>query len=368
MTRPARLGRLLVAIFLSVLIATPGFAEPQFCWKELDGRGVGTIPTGCAPGQEMIGALCYATCPPGMTRFGFDCHSICPAGTRDDGLFCRRPEYGRGTGYSWWWRDGFSNDGMISRCEADNGKGKCEMWGAIAYPTCQPGWHAVGCCICSPDPPNCAQLGLAGEFAGSCAKKIAIGSPQFGTCPGGQVRDGGLCYVPCEPGYAGVGPVCWKTPPQGWVECGMGAAKDSTTCASIVFGQVASVGQLALTVATLGSSLAGSSAGSAGKLAQLKAQYQRLKDAYDAAKKTYPALQTAETVAEVGLSAKKAYTAVDTFVQIGGTAQHAPSDPVIAEDFARLAAQIAAVIDTSGVSSVIGSYTYPKCSKYFEAQ
>jgi len=275
---------------------------------------------------------------------------------RDDGLFCRRAEYGRGGGYSWWGRDGFSNSGMISRCESDNGKGNCEMWGAIAYPKCNPGWHNTGCCICSPDKPDCAQLGLAGEFAGSCAKKVSIGSPGLGTCTSGQERDGGLCYATCQSGYTGVGPVCWKDPPKGWVNCGMGAAKDSTTCASIVFGQVTAVGQLALTVATLGSSMAGSGAADTGKLAALKQQYEQLKGLYEAAKTTYPAIQTAEKVVDVGLTVKKGYTALST-----------ATNAIVAEDVARLAAQIAAIVDSSGVSSTIGAYTYPKCSKYFEA-
>jgi hypothetical protein len=359
MNRIVRFGRLLLITLLSALVASPSFAAPEFCWKDSYTRGVGAVPTSCASGEQMIGLLCYANCPAGMARFGFDCHSICPSGMRDDGLFCRRPEYGRGGGYSWSFSDGFSNDGMISRCENDKGRGNCEMWGAIAYPKCNPGWHTAGCCICSPDKPDCAQLGLAGEFAGSCAKKVNIGSPGLGVCPSGQERDGGLCYATCQPGYTGVGPVCWKDPPSGWVNCGMGAAKDSTTCASIVFGQVAAVGQLALTVATLGSSMAGggaaSGAANAGKLASLKAQYEKLKGLYDAAKTTYPALQAAEKVVEVGLTVKKAYTAIET-----------ATNAIVAEDIARLAAQIAAIVDSSGVSSTIGAYTYPKCSKYFE--
>jgi hypothetical protein len=33
----------------------------------------------------------------------------------------------------------------------------------------------------------------------------------------------------------------------------------------------------------------------------------------------------------------------------------------------RAAAQIAAILDPSGVAGVVASYTYPKCSKYFPA-
>jgi len=42
---------------------------------------------------------------------------------------------------------------MLSRCNRANPQG-CEMNGAIAYPKCKPGFHNVGCCICSPDCPS----------------------------------------------------------------------------------------------------------------------------------------------------------------------------------------------------------------------
>lgn len=61
----------------------------------------------------------------------------------------------------------------------------------------------------------------------SCAIKIIIGDPVTGACAPNQDKDGGLCYPKCPNGYDGVGPVCWGKPPAGWVNCGMGAAKDS---------------------------------------------------------------------------------------------------------------------------------------------
>ena len=111
---------------------------------------------------------------------------------------------------------------------------------------------------------------------------MAIGNPQPGICGSGEQRDAGLCYANCRTGFNGVGPVCWAEKPAGWVDCGMGAAKDSTTCASTVFSQVSSVGQMAMFVASLGTSSAGTqSAGaaqSAGRLAKLKAQYESQED------------------------------------------------------------------------------------------
>ena len=42
---------------------------------------------------------------------------------------------------------------MFKGCEADYGAGNCEESGLVVYPKCKPGFHAVGCCICSPDCP-----------------------------------------------------------------------------------------------------------------------------------------------------------------------------------------------------------------------
>lgn len=46
--------------------------------------------------------------------------------------------------------DGFNLDGAFSRCERENSQG-CEQWAAVVYPKCRPGFHNVGCCVCSPD-------------------------------------------------------------------------------------------------------------------------------------------------------------------------------------------------------------------------
>ncbi|MGH6811842.1 MAG: hypothetical protein ACREDM_05665 [Methylocella sp.] len=343
---------------LTVLTSSPGFAAAEFCWRDSDPRGVGTVPQACEAGRDRIGLLCYSQCGPNMQRFGFDCHSVCPSGLRDDGLFCRAAEYGRGAGYPWKFGDSLNDNGMFRRCETDQGKGNCEKNGLIVYPKCKPGYSNFGCCICRPSVPDCGKLGLNPGIDLSCAKKVKIGDPVLGVCGSGEDRDVGLCYRACKPGFAGVGPVCWGQAPKGWVECGMGASKNSTTCASVVFGQVAAVGQLAMTAATLGTSMAATTAvnapAQAGKLAQLRGMYDKLKTAYEAAKKATPALQTAENGLNALATAKKGATAFST-----------ATNAVTAEDIARLSAQIAAIVDSSGVSSAVGAYTYPKCSKYF---
>lgn len=349
----------LVAMLLAINVSLALAQSPDFCWKDSTPRGVGTVPEACAPGQERIGLLCYNNCPAGTKRFGFDCHSVCPAGMDDQGLFCRRTEYGRGAGYPWKLGDkAFSLDDARARCNRDN-PGGCEKNGEIIYPKCKPGFSNVGCCICRPSVPDCNALGMNKGIDLSCAKKVTIGNPVTGTCSPNQDKDAGLCYSKCPAGQTGVGPVCWSKPPSSWVECGMGAAKDSATCGSIVFGQVASVGQLAITIGTLGSSTslnAGMNApADAARLTKLKQQYSTMKVAFDNLQKTNKNVQAAVDAANAANRGRKTYKAIGTGI-----------DAVTEEDMARMAAQIAAIMDPTGVADTVAAYTYPKCSKYFK--
>lgn len=353
------LACMLLAVFFA-LSATPSYAASddgrEFCWKDSYGRGVGTVPKKCASGYDRIGLLCYKKCGKNMKRFGFDCHSKCPSGMRNDGLFCRKAEYGRGVGFPWKFGDALNDNGMKKRCESKHGKGRCEKNGLIFYPKCKAGYKNVGCCICRPNTPNCAKLGLGGRFDLSCAKKVRIGSPKTGICGSRQEKDAGLCYKNCKSGYDGVGPVCWADKPKGWVNCGMGAAKDSKTCAAITFGQVAAVGEMALFIGSLGSSSSAKAAtgpAKATRLAKLKKDFEAMKKAFEAAKNG-PKMQKAIKAAQAAGKVKKGYNASQTLRKA-----------VTEEDMIRAAAQIAAIADPSGVSSTVASYTYPKCSKYF---
>ncbi len=65
----------------------------------------------------------------------------CPSGMRDDGTSCWLDTYGRGAGYAAWDWD---------KCVRENSQG-CEWSGAMIYPKCASGYHAVGCCLCEPD-------------------------------------------------------------------------------------------------------------------------------------------------------------------------------------------------------------------------
>lgn len=155
----------------------------EFCWRDSYKRGMGRLPTDCRD-KVKIGLFCYSKCPAGTVRFGFDCHTVCPDGFRDDGLFCRLPEYGRGLGYPWLLGDTLlSYSGMIRRCEADHGKDNCELNGLLYYPKCKPGYSAFGCCICRPPVPDCSAYGLLSGLDLSCLKKVILGDPTPYVCP-----------------------------------------------------------------------------------------------------------------------------------------------------------------------------------------
>ena len=225
-----------------------------FCWKQTYGRGVGKPISACHSNKEKIGALCYNKCPPGFSRQGtFDCQQECLPGWRDDGLFCRLPEYGRGAGYPWKFGDPLNDHGMYRRCEHDWGKGNCEKYGAVVYPKCRPGYHNAGCCICRPHTPNCAALGYESPGIGlSCPVKIIGGDPTPLVCRSGLEEDAALCYTPCRTGFKGIGPVCWQVCDTGETNCGAACAKDQVACGTTILNEVIAPLVIAANVATFG--------------------------------------------------------------------------------------------------------------------
>jgi hypothetical protein len=121
----------------------------------------------CPYGADWNASLCYPSCKDGYKGAATMCVPGCPAGFRDDGLYCAKPKsYGRGAGYPWKFGDGTNDKGMFRRCEKAHGKGKCQKNGAIVYPKCKRNFHAVDCCVCSPDcPSGTTDIGV------SCQKK-----------------------------------------------------------------------------------------------------------------------------------------------------------------------------------------------------
>lgn len=208
----------------------PGYADdgltcrlPNILAKPSQGRGVGTPPVGCGPGMDLVAGLCYARCQGGFTGVGPVCWQNCPSGFRDDGAYCAKPAaYGRGGGYAWQFGDApFNLDGARDRCNRDNASG-CEQWGLLWYPKCRANFHAVGCCVCSPDcPTGMPDIGV------SCQKQTSTRAPAVPTqCASGQQYDAGLCYATCPAGMNGVGPVCWGQCPAGYADHGATCYRD----------------------------------------------------------------------------------------------------------------------------------------------
>jgi hypothetical protein len=126
------------------------------------------VGTDCGAKEHDAG-LCYPKCASGMKGVGPVCWQQCPSGYSDHGVGCTKPAaYGRGAGYPWKFGDALNDNGMIARCEAAQGRGRCEKNGLIYYPKCKAGFHNVGCCVCSPDCPS----GM-GDSGATCLKKSA---------------------------------------------------------------------------------------------------------------------------------------------------------------------------------------------------
>ena len=79
----------------------------------------------------------------------------------------------------------------------------------IVYPKCKAGFHAVGCCVCSPDCPS----GLIDSGATCTKNTIPRGVGTLPTCSANLEYDMGLCYQRAKAGYTGVGPVAWDNCP-----------------------------------------------------------------------------------------------------------------------------------------------------------
>ena len=181
----------------------------------------------CGPDQVKDGALCYSKCAENEYGVGPICWTSCPDGYKDSGAtFCEKPApYGRGAGYPWKFGDpAFNYDRARDRCQKDNPQG-CEKSGLIWYPVCKKGFHAVGCCICSPDcPPGTRDTGA------TCDKNShgrGAGSPL--QCGPGQTQDSpGLCYTDCPAGtHKSVLGMCDSGCPDGSKDIGLSCMRES---------------------------------------------------------------------------------------------------------------------------------------------
>jgi len=216
--------KLLFALF--ALLVFSAYAD-EGCWLRSYGRGAGKPITVCKDGLDKNGLLCYPKCKEGFSGAGPVCWQRCQAGFRDDGMFCFKPKpYGRGVGYPIWSK---------GKCEKEHSQG-CEKHLAMWYPKCKPGFHNVGCCICSP---NCMEGQT--DIGISCGKKSygrGVGEPL--TCAKGLELSGAICYPPCKAGYKGIGPVCWGGCPAGYNACGALCLKDKSCAGKLLdYGKTA---------------------------------------------------------------------------------------------------------------------------------
>jgi hypothetical protein len=191
---------------------------------------VGSTPLQCPPGTYANGALCTMNCDPGESSDGLgNCYAGCPAGWDSTPTTCTKPAaYGRGVGraldlvcgpgseeyagvcvgnnynHAVWSRSAicsiFNNQNWSSATDCGiygpqpsltsktcHATGEDRI-GDLCYPTCAPGFHAVGNNICSPDcPPGFA------DFGAGCTRIVRNagenkGILEVGVCPSGQMR------------------------------------------------------------------------------------------------------------------------------------------------------------------------------------
>lgn len=348
-----------MVLFASVmLLSGPVFSTAQdICWKDSYGRGVGTIPSQCPSGMEKDGLLCYPACRAGYKGVGPVCWQNCPSNFTDTGGHCLKPAaYGRGAGYPWKFGDGLNDSGMFKRCEQDHGRGNCEKNGAIVYPKCRSGFHAVGCCVCSPDcPRGTTDIGV------SCQKdSYGRGVGDAMSCSSGLVKDAGLCYEQCRPGTTGVGPVCWAgCNAQYPVNCGASCAVSESACAFSIVKQVESTGELALNVGLLATTggagsaalkAAQTSARTAGKTVLSQAARQAAKNTFKAQLKRSVARRRLESAERVLNDASTLETLAEAAVNAQQNGELDWQVLFSMED-----------VDPTGVLAVVNSFNKPIC-------
>lgn len=327
--------KLFFIVSILALANTAQAAEDlEVCWKHTDGRYVGTIPNTCEAGwtASLVGT----------------CNNNCPEGYRNDGLFCRKAEYGRGQ-YSHTWSVIVS--GNKAKCDAQNKDvGGCEQWGGFYYQKCKPGYKAVGCCICAGDetcPPGFTYS------VGSCRK-----STKLATCPAGKVYDAGLCYIPCGPNQTGVGPVCWTKCPAGMVDCGAMCGKSVMSCLTSIGNMVYSVADVAIKVAkaigTFGASVGSDAAAQAARAALVESLKATAKEV---------AKNVVKKLGQVGVGPIKAAVAAE-LLKIG-------VPDILRNQLAEMAASpdtfdylgFMASVDVTGLTKIVQAFKQPICPK-----
>lgn len=388
------IGLIFAFIFSAISVQAEG---PEFCWKDSYGRGVGTFPPQppATHFRHWFSSELY-TCPDGFYRSlnpDINARDACLRDTPAHSKWGPAISMGRiinpaptsrafkDPGYNVWFQCPSGFNRTLAHVKAPNA---CSngIWpfeetrrvqelkvyqnplpkGAFGDPNgyyykCPKGYNRTIFPVTADN--ACEKVIPAKQEK---AKASVVGS----ACQD-KVMDAGLCYDACKKGYVGVGPVCWSNAPKNWVECGAGSAKDDKTCASITTTQVGSTLMLAANVATMGSGSAASVAKKGDKAKELK----ELKKKYDKLMKELAKVKNTKTFKAGEKALEKHQDAVQGAKNVGKVYKgymgvKTLTEATTPEDMARAAAQIAAILDPSGVSDVVAAYTYPLCSKYFK--
>lgn len=354
--------RTAIALLMGMMaLSSTMHAAEGFCWKSSYGRGVGTIPKDCSFDEQKQGLLCYPQCKAGYTGFVATCFQNCPAGFKDIGALCAKGEpYGRGLGYGWQIQDGFSNSGMLSRCQSAESR-PCEMWGAIAYPTCKTGYTTAGANICTPVCP----AGMA-DLGPTCSKQSYTRETILPKCESGKQYDAGLCYDNCKGNYTGVGPVCWGgCPTTHPFQCGGGCAKDQTTCAALTSEMVISSINMAITWASFAAPGVGGVVTAAfkegAKQAFIAAGKAALATGGTFLSKQAITASVKEASNKAGVPVKDA--TVNTWGDVFETMQKAGAGTAADQQRANQVFNAIPIetLDITGISGVVRAYTHPVC-------
>ncbi|MDD2775473.1 MAG: LamG domain-containing protein [Gallionella sp.] len=302
LTKPLSLGGKTLVKFVLDEMAQ---GENPFCWKGSYGRGVGRLPSTCAPGQVMDGGLCYDKCAPGFTSDGaIFCYKKCPAGSKFSPGLCQ-----------------FS------------GVGSCPSGLSGLKPSC---------------------INSAGRYSRGAGKPMI--------CESDEQNNAGLCYNSCKANYSGNGPVCWGTCPSSQpVVCGAGCAINQAACASETTNMVMAPLQLAanivMAVATGGTANAAKAAARSAIKSGLSATTRAL------AKAAFKSLKQ-DLLAKIRtkMSAKllKDYAKENAEAVMNKAAEQLAA-AAMSDGGAVDVMQVLGDIDPTGVMDVVSAYNKPTC-------
>ena len=390
-----------------------------FCWRNSNGRGVGTIPghvADCPAGYTNNGLTCgkgadtipapsqgYASCPALYKNSGFHTCFRSPDTYWQCGGDCRSPYTHASVCTCQYWGDTLPASSMV--CPSGY---KVSVIGTCIK-QCPAGYTNTGeTCFRGAD-----TLGMTSMICKS--NEVRGGGrcfPKSGSCGTTEDYDAGLCYKKCTSKQDGVGPVCWdKCPASLPHACGAGCAVDKDTCDQSITDQVTSpvmaAGNIALTVVTAGGATEAAAAAEtaaktgaeAGGEAAAKATAQAtiketLKTGVQTAmRKAAVALTTdagrAQLVKEVafqtainavittgGYAGTKIYSTValqkqvqdDVVKKLAANTDPKVIDAITTQVMAGVAAQNPgsdfpwASLDPTGIASIVEAYNYPLCS------